>query len=384
MNKITFLLLSILYSAITSCYNPTSLEQKLQAVLDSTLQKHPEAVGIMLHIEATDKGISWSGAAGYSDKDTKVALEVDQPGQIGSITKTFVATTIFRLIELGKLKLDQPISEVLHERTLNLMKENGYATDSITIGHLLSHKSGISDITTVKWKEKEKNDLQYRWSRDEQLKDAITMQKKEKPGFEWKYSDVNYLLLSEIIEQLTGTSFYLAMRDLLSFDELGLKNTWFYTLEKDPPETKSRVHQYKENRDWVSTYDESPTWGLYGPAGLVSTPQDLVTFSQALFGGKIYKQKQTLDLMLSDIKTTNGIDVEEILKDTIQYNYLMGLEEITTTGIHFIGHGGYWGTWMAYFPKENIHAGLFVLNADEMEKFEMKLMREILDIVEEN
>jgi len=375
---ILFFLLSIFFY---SCERKNSVKNELQTLLDSTLELYPKAVGIILSIEAPDKGISWSGATGYSDRETKTLIQVDQPGNIASITKLFLSVTIFRLIEEGKLRLDQPIAEVIPERTKLLLVNNGYQPDSIQIGHLLSHKGGLPGIETPKWKEKESTDQGYRWTRDEQLRDAITINKRGEIASEWYYSDVNYLILSEIIEEVSGTSFYLAVRDLLKLDDLGLKQTWFYTLEKNPEKVKNQIHQYKESRNWASSYDDSPTWGLYGPSGIVSTTKDLAYFSKALFGNEIYRNKNTLELMFKDIPTSDGKEIEYIHQDTIQMNYYMGLEEISTSGIHAIGHHGYWGSWMAYFPDDNVHIGLFVLNADVMDQFEMKMMRDVLNIL---
>ena len=373
----SFLLLAI----FVGCKKENSTENKLQTLLESTLMQYPNAVGIMLSIEAPDKNFSWDGVTGYSNKETKELIQKDQPGMIASITKTFLAVTIFRLIEEGKLSLNQPITEVLPERTRLLMERNGYQPDSITIGHLLSHKGGMPGIETQKWEKKEREDQKYRWTRDEQLQDAFNMNEKGEIGYEWSYSDVNYLLLSEIVEEITGTSFYLAMRDLLQLDDLGLDHTWFYTLEKDPENVKTLIHQYKESRNWASTYDDSPTFGLYGPSGIVSTAGDLAKFSKYLFEGKIYKNENALDLMFTDMPTKNGEKIEYVHQDSIQLNYFMGIEEYSTTGIHAYGHHGYWGSWMAYFPDENVHIGLFVLNADVMDQFEMKMMRNVLDIL---
>ena len=377
----TFILFFLLSILLCCSKEKNYVESQLQTLLDSTLKQYPKAVGIILSIEAPDEGISWSGATGYSNRESETQIQADQPGNIASITKLFVSVAIFRLIEEGKLQLEQPIAEVIPERTGLLLVNNGYQPDSIQIGHLLSHKGGIPGIETSKWKEKESTDQGYRWTRDEQLRDAIIMNERGEIGKEWSYSDVNYLILSEIIEQVTGTSFYLALRELLRLDDLGIRQTWFYTLEKDPEKVKTRIHQYKENRNWASTYEDSPTWGLYGPSGIVSTTEDLANFSKALFGHEIYRNKNTLELMFTDIPTSDGKQIEYIHQDTIQMNYYMGLEEISTSGIHAIGHHGYWGSWMAYFPEENVHIGLFVLNADVMDQFEMKMMRDVLVIL---
>jgi D-alanyl-D-alanine carboxypeptidase len=126
-------------TVLLSCQEkPAPQEIRLQHILDSIYQEHPNGVGFILHVAAPDQNISWGGAVGYSNRDTKQPLSKDQPGQIASITKTFTAAAIFRLIEQGKMELHQPIKTLLPERTAILLEDNGYNLDSITIAHLLS------------------------------------------------------------------------------------------------------------------------------------------------------------------------------------------------------------------------------------------------------
>ena len=363
MKQINFILALILFSGIISYQEKSiSKEEKLQTLLDSIYKKHPDGIGFILHVEAPNQNISWGSAVGHSNRDTKKPLRKDQPGQIASITKTLVAATIFRLIEKGKLDLYQPIKTMVPEKTRILMNERGYDLDSITIAHLLSHRGGIPSMVTKKWREILKQNLQYTWTRDEQIKDALLMNERLKIG-EFEYSDLNYSLLSEIIEEKTGVSFFLAMRDLLKFDEIGLENTWFYSLEPDPKGAEERFHQYKESRDWVSTYDESPTWGLYGAAGLVSTAEDLANFSQALASGKIFDNPETFSLMISDLR---GIDnTPEDIGHGMEASMRMGIDLINGSDFMIYGFNGYWGAYMYHFPELNASFGFYQLNSDE-------------------
>jgi len=233
-------------------------------------------------------------------------------------------------------------------------------------------------MVTKKWREILKQNLQYTWTRDEQIKDALSMNERLKIG-DFEYSDLNYSLLSEIIEEKTETSFFLAMRNLLKFDEIGLNNTWFYSLEPDPKGIEERFHQYKESRNWVSTFDESPTWGLFGAAGLVSTTEDLAIFSQALTTGNIFNNPETLSLMLSDLK---GLDntFEDIGYD-MEFSMRMGIDLIKGQDFEIYGFNGYWGGYMYHFPELNASFGLYQLNADE-EIDIVKLFLDIKNIIE--
>ena len=378
MKPIKLIFILFLFTGVFSCKEKSiSKEAKLQTLLDSIYTKHPNGIGFVLHVEAPNQNISWGSAVGLSNRKTKEPLKKDQPGQIASITKTFVSATIFKLIEKDKLDLYQPIRTLVPERTRLLMNEGGYNLDSITIAHLLSHRGGMPSMVTKKWLELESKNLQYNWTRDEQIKDALLMKAKGEIG-DYKYSDLNHSLLTEIIEEIEGVPFYISIRDLLKFEEIGLNNTWFYSLEQDPENAKERFYQYKESRNWVSTYDESPTWGLFGAAGLVSTAKDLAKFSQALSTKKIFDNQETLSLMLSDIPNLEYI--YDDLEDGFESSYKMGIELITGPEIKMYGHDGYWGSLMYHFPDHNASFAFYGLNPDELIDFN-KLNLEIIIII---
>lgn len=379
MKLIKFILAMILFIGIFSCQEKSvSKEVKLQVLLDSIYQKHPNGIGFILHVEAPNENISWGSAVGYSNRKTKKPLKKDQPGQIASITKTFVSATIFRLIENGKLELYHPIKTLVPEKTRLLMNERGYDLDSIKIAHLLSHRGGMPSMVTKKWRELEFKNLQYNWTRDEQIRDALLMNTKGKIG-DYEYSDLNHSILTEIIEKIEEVPFYTSIRDLLNFKEIGLDHTWFYSLEADPEGAKERFYQYKESRNWVSTYDESPTWGLFGAAGLVSTAEDLAKFSHKLASGQIYDNPETLKLMYSEIP---GLEyVMDDYGDGFEGSYKMGIEIITGKNLKMYGHDGYWGSLMYHFPDQNASFAFYHLNPDEPIDFSIMSL-EILEAIE--
>lgn len=137
-----------------------------------------------------------------------------------------------KLVENKKLQLNQPITNVLSEKTKKLLSKSGYNLDKITVRNLLSHTSGITDYVTDSYFSYVGKNPDHQFTRDEQIKLAMTIAKPLEPGKTFAYGDVNYLLLSEIIEKETGKSFYIAIRDLLDFKKLNLNATWFVDLEK--------------------------------------------------------------------------------------------------------------------------------------------------------
>jgi len=349
---------------LTSLTYAQSIESKLQAALDSIYAINPTSVGIMAHVESSEQGISWSGAIGLSNKNAKLALEPDQPGLIASSIKTYVSATILRLVEKKKLSIHQPIKKLLSNKTRILFEQDGYDLDSITIKHLLSHTSGIANYANQEYIDFISKNQNYRWNRNEQLKLTIKVGSPlSKPGTSFSYTDANYLLLTEIIENMVNVPFYTAMRELLKYESLGLRDTWFPTLEEKPAGTKPLVHQYWGEHNWDS-HAIDVSVDLYGGGGIACTTKDLARFSYNLFNANIIEDTNVLNLIFTEIQT----------KDSLQSNYYLGLSSDEYRGLKAYGHGGFWGTVVLYFPKLNTSISVFVLERDKR-----KLRKEIMD-----
>lgn len=367
LNKILFVLVCIL---TISCKNDsvkkndTVKVENFQSIIDSIYQSNPESVGIMVHIESPKNGISWSGGSGLSDKENKIKLSPDQPALIASSIKTYISATILKLQEQNKLSIEDNISKYLTQKTNDLFKSDGYNFDNIKIKHLLSHTSGIEDYVNDEYLNWIDNNQKHRWTRDEQLQLATKVGNPlGKPQELFSYADVNYVLCTEIIEQITKKSFYKAIRELLKYKELGLTNTWFPTLETKDKNTKELVHQYWGEKNWDS-YNHDISWDLYGGGGIATTTKELAQFSYNLFNEKIIEDKNTLKLLSTQVKTLDN-------KET---KYGLGLTLGQVKGFKSFGHGGFWGTVVLYFPKLDASISVYVLERDKR-----KLRKNILE-----
>ena len=321
---------------------PRTVETQLQALLDNFLTTHPDVPGVSLHVEAPRLGLSWSGAAGIVDQTSGVRLTPANPFRIASITKTYTAAATLRLVEDGELTLDDPIARHLPSEFVETLATGDYDSQVITIRHLLTHSSGLYDYAmdsrfhNAVGKQMNKK----RWSRLEEVRFAIDYGRPYgKPGETFQYSDTGYILLGEIIEQKTHVPLWTAFRQLLQYDTLGLTATWFETLEPAPPGVAPRAHQYMGDAD---TYGWDPSFDLYGGGGLVATTQDLTRFLRGLFIGKVYRKPETLELMLSTVVAPD------------QGRYRAGIYFTEMDGVQGWGHGGFWNTWVYYFPELDI------------------------------
>ena len=309
----------------------------------------------MVHVESPKKGISWSGSVGFSDKD-KSKLLPNHPFLIASNTKTYVSTAVLRLVEQSKLDLNQAIDTLILEKTNALLIGDGYDTSKIKVVQLLNHTSGIHDYAvTNEYMVMLSENPKHRFTRDEQIKLAMTLgEPLGEPGEIFSYADVNYLLLTEIIEGVTQNPFFTSIRDLINYEKLGLDNTWFSTLEDYPENTLPLAYQYSAS-EGLDSYLLDHSADLYGGGGIAATSKDLAVFCQSLFNHKIFDKRNTLDLIYTKANPVQPMDGD----------YYLGLSSIEVDGLKGFGHGGFWGTAVNYFPDLDTSIAVVVLERDK-------------------
>ena len=199
------------------------------------------------------------------------AMTVDTIFDVASMTKV-VATTpaVMQLVERGRVRLNDPVAKYLPE-----FVQNG--KEDITVRQLLTHYSGLEPDLDLKthWEGKE---TAYRM--------AWAEAPAQPPGSGFTYSDINFIVLGELVERVSGESLdaYTARH---IFAPLKMAHTRFV-----PPATwrpKIAPTQYDENEHMLRGVVHDPTarrmGGVAGHAGLFSTADDLAKFAQALLNG---------------------------------------------------------------------------------------------------
>ena len=347
------------------------MDEKFQSIIDSMFQAVPNTKGIAMHIEAPDRKISWTGATGWADQATERKMQPDDPARIASVTKTYVAAAILRLVDQGKIRLGQPINDLISEKSAALLDSVGYAVSEITVAQMVSHTSGIKDyVDTDSFQNLTLEEPKKVWTRDEQIALAMSFPPKAGPAQEFSYSETGYLLLTEIIERQTDLPFHTAMRQLLSYEQYGLNETWFELLEQSPAHLSPLVHQFAGEFK-VESYGLNATFDLFGGGGIAATTKDVALFTQLLFNGKLFDNPETKELLYHTVATADG-------KDNAYY---MGIARTELGPYTCYGHGGFWGTTTQYFPEFNASVCIFLMERDEWAKYQEILHRvaEVLD-----
>lgn len=321
--RILFLTTKLLLCALmfTAGYAQTPDKAKFEQFFDRLAEKNKAMGSLTL---AKDGNVLYSRAIGYSQINgiEKKPVSETTRYRIGSITKMFTAAMIFQLVEENKLKLTDTLDKFFPQIP-NAQK--------ITIAQMLGHRSGILDLTRT-------GDFRS-WKTQPKTKDEIVaIIAKGKPVFEpgekAEYSNSNYLLLGYVVEKADGRSYQDALKQRITL-KIGLKDTYLGAGFVDASKNESLSYNF------VGDWKEEAVTHLSIPSGagaIISTPNDLTRFIQALFDGKIVS-KESLDQM----------------KPRDEYG--LGINQYPLGGKTLYGHGGAidgFRSLLVYLPEERL------------------------------
>lgn len=317
---------------------------RLRQYLSDEIAGDTSLPGEILHIDSPRRGLNLDEAVGVLDLKSRKPLKPETVFRIASVTKTFVAASTLRLSEERKLSLDKPVEIYLPKEYRDVLTSGGYDTSKITIFQLLTHTSGIHDYAhDQKFLDAVLSAPKRRWTRMEQVKAAMEWGKPHfAPGAGYHYSDTGYILLGEILENVTRKPLGTAFRDLLGFRKLKLNSTYLEALEPVPNGAAILSHPYFRD---IDTVDFDPSLDLYGGGGLVSSAQDLARFYRALLTNKVFRRTSTLQIMLS-VPITNG--------KAPGGPYAVGIQRRVIGGEMCWGHTGFWGTAAYFCPDSDL------------------------------
>lgn len=214
---------------------------------------------------------------GREDRDKGTPVTADTKFRIGSMNKMFTAVTVLRLVQQGKLSLDDRI-----EKHLPDYPARDVAT-KVTIRHLLTHTGGTGDIFGPEFA---KNRLTLKEHSD-YVKLYGSRGLLHEPGAEFRYSNYGYVLLGAIIERVTGMTYYNAVKREV-YGPAGMSSSGSEP-ETTPVEHRSTGYM-RSNGAWVPNIDTLPFRGMAAGGGY-STAGDLLRFAQALESGKLLSRE---------------------------------------------------------------------------------------------
>lgn len=276
----------------------------------------PGAVVGVLH-----EGYALVAAFGTTSVEHPLPVTEETLFQVGSITKTFVATAVMRLVEAGKIELDEPIRTCLPD--LKLADEAVAAR--VTMRHLLTHTGG--------WEGDYFNDfgmgddaLAKMVARMAELPQLMPL------GEIWSYNNSGFYLAGRVLEVVTGSTFERVIQELV-LDPLDLKQSFFFPQDVI-------THRFVVGHEVVEKQPRvARPWAVgravHPAGGLVCTAADLLRYARFHMGdgtapdGARLLSPESLALMQTPLLPSTGI-----AQCGLSWSIM------TVDGTKIIGHGG--------------------------------------------
>jgi CubicO group peptidase (beta-lactamase class C family) len=221
---------------------------------------------------------------GMANYELQVPNRPETVFRIASLTKQFTAMAIMQLQEKGRLRISDSICKYLDDCPS--------AWQPITLRHLLTHGSGIQNVSSLPdWDE----DLGLkRYRRSEFVRLFRDLPLDFAPGEKFKYSNSGYFLLGLVIERASGKSYGDYLREQI-FAPLGMTHSLFDDNRRLIPGRATGY--YSRGTEFVSPPFIDPTT-TFAAGGITSTTGDLLLWDQALYTDKLVSRR-ALDEMFT-------------------------------------------------------------------------------------
>ena len=273
--------------------------------------------------------VLYRGARGLADVDSGAPLSADSLFRIGSISKQFAAAGLLKLVEAGKVSLDDPLSKYVA----------GFPNaDHITVLELLNHTSGVKDYTHIKaWRE---GPIEADVDTAGLIATFAAAEPDFAPGTDWAYDNSGYVLVGAVIEAASGQPWHEYLRNAL-FEPLGLSHTGYGA---DPRFAARQVRGYSLDGQQVVPAKRISMTIPHAAGALLSTVDDLLKWNRALHEGRVLRSDSYARMI-----TPVGKAVEA--------HYGFGIELATVQGQPMLDHsGGIFGfeSMIEYVPGPDV------------------------------
>ena len=347
----------------------TYAQEALQPYLDRG--ELPGAISIFYN-----NGVQETCCIGYANVETKRPIRLDNVFMQCSQTKGFCGVTIAKLVEEGKLSLDDPVSKYLpefKELWVQDSEKDGVKTlhkakNVLTVRMVLNHTGGFPFECSAK-----RSDVRGGgWSGGAPLRQVASIAAGSpimfEPGTRDMYSNTGIDIGGAIVEVITGMKWeeYLKKEVL---DPLGMKSTWFWPTDK---QLKNQIEMYDVKAGQTAKYRLENGWEQrpYND-GHVFASAGAVLWTTAKEQLKFYKMLMNLGIGDNGVRILKEETVKSILAQTTRPDnlggYSLGLNAPKKDGENeWFGHGGAWGTnCMVNWHKKQLKLWVVQVNGSQ-------------------
>lgn len=324
-------------------YTQQGLDSLLRA-LEKTIQQE-QMPGLMVSIVTKDS-ILYAGGLGVSDVDSGKKADSMTLFHLASISKTFTAIGIQKLVLEGKLRLQDPIASIAPEIPFENQWENDHP---VRVIHLLEHTAGFDDVHL--------NQMINTTGQLTKGIDAVrfvksALRSKWTPGEKFAYSNPGYVVLGYLIEKASGKPWHTYIAENV-FQPLGMR-TSTYDLDGSPQPGYATGY-FHDGAKYVP-FPFYPPGGNGAGSALVSNAGDMARFLHHLLNG--WKTVPGNWLTENDLVDMETVHSTLAAKHGLQTGYSLGLDlfpnnrKVTLRGHNGKGEG--FGAWIFYNREAGI------------------------------
>ncbi|WP_422858233.1 serine hydrolase domain-containing protein [Flagellimonas sp. S174] len=250
----------------------------------------------------------YSKGFGFANFEKSIPFETNTTLDAGSMTKTFTALSIHILEHENALSINDLVVDHI----------GSFPYNEITIEHLLSHTSGLvaEDFVFSQAEEGKVIDNAFFLK---VITDSVPSLS-SKPGSQFQYNGINYILLAMIIESVSGTSYDKFIKAKIA-GPLQMKD-WFLRPARLKDWPKDRTKGYKMVNDSMQVSDSEDFEGFYGDCNVFFSATDLLKWSQSFYKSTIIDKTQ-LNALLEKNNGLSGLNALHwyALEDKNQFHF---------------------------------------------------------------
>ncbi len=342
----SLLIVSLLCNASLSIQ---SYSQSLQDRMDNAiplLMEQNNVPGLAIAIIENNEIILKKGF-GFADIENSIPVIPNTGFNIGSVSKTFSAWGIMKLVESGKVDLDEPIENYLSRWKI---PESEFDRTKVTIRNILSHTAGLSvhgypgfppemELPTLEQSLNGENGP---------VRKSESVKLIHEPNTKFKYSGGGFTILQLVIEEVTGKSFSDYMEETI-FAPLKMEHTSF-TISSDILESSATPYDEKGKEIYLEQFTAQAA------AGLHTTLNDFIRFAHANLQENDILSESTLSMMMEPVPVTDNM-------------YGLSYRLMKAGSFTLAGHAGSNDGWeSAFFLHPQSNSGIVMLSNGSLGK----------------
>ncbi len=275
------------------------------------MMEKQKIIGLSLAVIKNGKPVVNKGY-GLANVELNVPVTSETVIRLGSVSKQFFATAIMKLMQDGKLSIEDSVHKFFPDAPETWRP--------ITLKNLLTHTSGLQREGPAYNNFKIQPDLDI-------IKSAYPLPLRFKTGEKYEYCNLGYFMLAEIIKQVSGMPWQDYINEQL-FIPAGMNNSYVTDFNLIIP---NRANGYMHKKDKL--VNATPMYAIRPSGGFLSTSSDMIKWEKVIREGKIILKKDNWEKLWQPyIKTSDDVNSKEY--------YGFGWEINEYNGHKYIVHDG--------------------------------------------